>query len=489
MLSSIIFAPIIGILVLLFTPKDKVNFIKIFATIISLIPFAILGYLALNFNNALHGFQFQEVYQWIPSLGIKYHIGIDGLSLPLLLLTALLTTLSLIYSWIIKDRTKEYFILFLLLEVGMLGVFSSLDLFLFYMFWEISLVPMYFLIGIWGGARREYAAIKFFLYTLIGSLAMLLSILVLYFNSNPHTFDILELARIADPRLAALVFIGFFLAFAIKVPMFPFHTWLPDAHVEAPTAGSVILAGVLLKMGSYGFLRFSLPLLPESCKFFAVPIAILALISIIYGALVAMAQTDLKKLIAYSSVNHMGYVMLGISVAMLGTFDTAAKAAAINGAMLQMVSHGLITGGLFLLVGVIYERTHTRQLADFGGLGAKIPIFAGLFTFFAFGSLGLPGLSGFISEFLIFVGAFPIFPVITAMSLIGVLATAALFLMAIEKMLFGKLLPKNNLLADADGREIFCLSVLGILTLFFGLYPIPLLAVMETTVKALVGGI
>jgi NADH-quinone oxidoreductase subunit M len=271
--------------------------------------------------------------------------------------------------------------------------------------------------------------------------------------------------------------------------MFPFHTWLPDAHVEAPTAGSVILAGVLLKMGSYGFLRFSMPLLPEACKYFAVPIAILALISIIYGAFVSMAQKDLKKLIAYSSVNHMGYVMLGIAAAMMAGTNLVARSTAVSGAIMQMVSHGLITGGLFLLVGVIYERTHTRQLADYGGLGARVPVYAGLFSFFAFGSLGLPALSGFISEFLIFVGAFPIFPVITGLALIGVLVTAALILYTIEKMLLGPALPKFNLLQDVDGREIFCLAVLGVLILFLGLYPGPLLDVMSKTVSLLVGGV
>jgi NADH-quinone oxidoreductase subunit M len=488
MLSAIIFTPLMGALVLLLVRKEKAGFIKIFSTLVSLIPLLLLVYLWAAFNRGVGGFQFQEVFPWIPALGIKYHLGIDGLSLPLLALTALLTTLSLLYSWIIKERPKEYFILFLLLETGMLGVFSALDLFLFYVFWEISLVPMYFLIGIWGGSRREYAAIKFFLYTLLGSLAMLLSILILYFNASPHSFDLLELSKIADPSLAALVFLGFFLAFAIKVPMFPFHTWLPDAHVEAPTAASVILAGVLLKMGGYGFLRFALPLLPQTCATFALPLALLALVSIIYGAFVSLAQADLKKLIAYSSVNHMGYVMLGIAAAMMAGNNLPAKATAVSGAMLQMISHGLITGGLFFLVGVIYERTHTRLLADFGGLGAKVPIFAGVFSFFAFASLGLPGLAGFISEFLIFIGAFPIYPLLTGLALVGVLVTAALFLLTIEKMLLGTLRPKYNLLEDMDRREIFCLGVLGVLILLVGIYPLFILKVMAKTIAVLLGG-
>lgn len=485
MLSAVIFAPLVGALLLLFIDKGRVKAIKTLAVAFSLIPFALLINLIAVFNYGTAGFQFQENLAWIPMLNIKYHLGLDGISLPLLALTALLTTLSLIYSWIIKERPKEYFILFLILETGMLGVFSALDLFLFYVFWEISLVPMYFLIGIWGGPRKEYAAIKFFLYTLLGSLAMLLSILILYFNSVPHSFDLLELSRIADPRLAGLAFIGFFLAFAIKVPMFPFHTWLPDAHVEAPTAGSVILAGVLLKMGAYGFLRFSLPLLPQAAAYFAWPIAILALISIIYGAAVSLAQTDLKKLIAYSSVNHMGYVMLGIAAAMIFSPDTAAKGTAVSGAVLQMISHGLITGGLFLLVGVIYERTHTRQLADFGGLGAKLPVFAGLFTFFAFASLGLPGLSGFISEVLIFLGSFSIYPILTGLALIGVILTAAVILMIIEKVLFGPLPSRYNLLADADWREKTCLGVLLGLILWIGIYPSPVLKMMAKTIAGM----
>jgi NADH-quinone oxidoreductase subunit M len=489
MLSTVIFVPLIGALFLLFVGRDRANLIRTLATVFSAVPLLVLSYLALTFNYGIPGFQFQENLSWVPALGIKYHLGIDGIALPLLLLTALLTVISLVYSWIIKDRIKEYFILFLLLETGMLGVFSALDLFLFYVFWEISLVPMYFLIGIWGGPRKEYAAIKFFLYTLLGSLGMLLSILILFFNSMPHTFDLLELSRIADPGLAALAFFGFFLAFAIKVPMFPFHTWLPDAHVEAPTAGSVILAGVLLKMGAYGFLRIALPLLPEAFPYFAWPIAILALISIIYGAVVSLAQTDLKKLIAYSSVNHMGYVMLAIASAMMVSENIAAKNTALSGAVLQMISHGLITGGLFLLVGVIYERTHTRQLADFGGLGAKVPVFAGLFTFFAFGSLGLPGLSGFISEFLIFVGTFPIYPIVTGLSLIGIIVTAGFILNAIEKILLGPANPKYGMLADVNLREVGCLGVLLILIIAIGLYPTPLLAMMGKAVASILGAV
>src|SRR5207244_4429689 len=297
------------------------------------------------------GFQFLELGNWIPSLGIHYHLGVDGLSLPLIVLTALLSLLSVAYSWRIELRLKEYLFLFLLLETGMLGVFAALDFFLFYIFWEITLVPMYFLIGIWGGPRREYAAIKFFLYTLVGSLAMLLAILVMYFNAQPHTFNMLTLIEqqplAAKPVLAALAFWGFFLSFAIKVPMWPFHTWLPDAHVEAPTAGSVILAGVLLKMGTYGLVRFAFPLFPEAATYFAPYLALLAVVGIIYGALVAMVQPDMKKLVAYSSVSHLGFAVLGIC---------AMNAQGVQGAVYQMIAHGVSTGGLFLLVGMLSDR-------------------------------------------------------------------------------------------------------------------------------------
>src|SRR6266571_3755608 len=351
MLSLIIFLPLVGGIIILFTSKTNETLLKGIALGASLASFVLSLFMTALFKIG-GGFQFLELGNWIPSLGIHYHLGVDGLSLPLIVHTALLSLLSVAYSWRMELRLKEYLFLFLLLETGMLGVFAALDFFLFYIFWEITLVPMYFLIGIWGGPRKEYAAIKFFLYTLVGSLAMLLAILVMYFNAQPHTFNMLTLIEqqplAAKPVLAALAFWGFFLSFAIKVPMWPFHTWLPDAHVEAPTAGSVILAGVLLKMGTYGFVRVSLPMLPEAFRIYAPAVAVLALLGIVYGALVAMAQTDLKKLVAYSSVNHMGYVMLGVAsaAAAAGIPEKAVAAAtALNGAVFEMVAHGISAHG------------------------------------------------------------------------------------------------------------------------------------------------
>jgi len=391
-------------------------------------------------------------------------------------------------------RLKEYLFLFLLLETGMLGVFAALDFFLFYIFWEITLVPMYFLIAIWGGPRREYAAIKFFLYTLVGSLAMLLAILLLYFNAEPHTFNMLELIRqqpLAGTSLvAALAFWGFFLSFAIKVPMWPFHTWLPDAHVEAPTAGSVLLAGILLKMGTYGFLRVSLSMLPETFRAFAPAVAVLALLGIVYGALVALAQTDLKKLVAYSSVNHMGYVMLGTAAAAaaVGHPEKAAAAAiALNGAVFEMIAHGIITGALFLIVGVLYDyRAHTRGVDEFGGLGARLPMYTGITTITMLASLGLPGMMGFVAEFFIFVGSFGIFPYLTAVAVTGVIFTAAMFLWTIQRIFLGPANERWAGLPDMDTREKISLVPLAVLMVLFGLYPKPLLDVINAAMTGLV---
>src|SRR2546428_51625 len=384
MLSLIIFLPLVGGIIILFTSKANETLLKGIALGASLSSFVLSLFMTALFKVG-SGFLSVELGNWIPSLGIHYHLGVDGLSLPLIVLTALLSLLSVAYSWRIELRLKEYLFLFLLLETGMLGVFAALDFFLFYIFWEITLVPMYFIIAIWGGPRRAYAAIKFFLYTLVGSLAMLLAILIVYFHSTPRTFDILALIQqqplARDLPLASLAFWGFFLSFAIKVPMFPFHTWLPDAHVEAPTAGSVLLAAVLLKLGTYGFVRIALPLLPQAFAHFAYVVAVLAVIAAVYGAIVAMAQTDLKKLVAYSSVNHMGYVMLGVAAAasVAGRKDLAqAAATALHGATIQMLAHGVITGALFFLVGVIYDyRAHTRGVDDFGGVGGAGPVCTG----------------------------------------------------------------------------------------------------------------
>jgi NADH-quinone oxidoreductase subunit M len=439
--------------------------------------------LLFNINNQAQGFifDFGKPLAWFPQVQIHYNMGADGLSVPMLFLTGLLSFISIIASFGIKDRVKEYFAWFLLLEVGMLGTFSALDFFLFYIFWEVMLVPMYFLIGIWGGPRREYAAIKFFLYTLFGSVFMLVAILALYFTTG--SLDMLELIRqnVTYARNFQMwVFPAFFVAFAIKVPVWPFHTWLPDAHVEAPTAVSVILAGILLKMGTYGMLRVCLPMFPQAAIAYAIPMAILGLIGIIYGALVSMAQKDLKKLVAYSSVSHMGYCLLGIA---------ALTPMAISGCLFQMFSHGVITGALFLLVGVIYDRAHTREIEAFGGLAVKLPVYAGLFYLFALGSLGLPALSGFVSEFLVFVGAYKsafIHRWIVIVAILGVVLTAGYILRMIQKVFLGQFNTRWEGLTEINGREIFTLVPLGALTILIGVYPEVLNVFLRGTVDNIV---
>ncbi|MDR7521874.1 MAG: NADH-quinone oxidoreductase subunit M [Armatimonadota bacterium] len=497
LLTLTVFLPLAGGVIILLIPKGGERLMKQVATTASLLTFLVSLWLLVPYEVGQPGMQLVERYLWIPGIGIHYHLGIDGLSLPLVILTTLLSLVSIVYSWRIDLRLKEYLFLFLLLETGMLGVFAALDFFLFYVFWEITLVPMYFLIGIWGGPRREYAAIKFFLYTLVGSLAMLLAILLLYFHAEPRTFGILELIQqqplAGAPLLASLAFWGFFLSFAIKVPMWPFHTWLPDAHVEAPTAGSVILAGILLKLGTYGFVRISLPMLPETFKQYAFVIAVLALLGIVYGALVAMAQSDLKKLVAYSSVNHMGYVMLGTAAAAaaVGVPEKAQAATiALNGAVFEMVAHGIITGALFLIVGVIYDyRAHVRGVDDFGGLGAQLPLYAGITSMAMLASLGLPGLMGFVAEFLVFVGSFGVFPELTVIAVTGVIFTAAMFLWTIQRIFLGPANPRWAQLPDLDRREVIALAPLAAVMLVFGIYPKPLLDVINAAMTVLVSAL
>jgi NADH-quinone oxidoreductase subunit M len=401
----------------------------------------------------------------------------------MLFLTGLLSTISLLASFSIKHRVKEYFAFFLLLEAGMMGVFIALDFFLFYVFWEIMLVPMYFLIGVWGGARKEYAAIKFFLYTLFGSIFMLVAILIMYFTSEPHSLNMLTMIEhgpTMSHNLQMVCFIFFFIAFAIKVPVWPFHTWLPDAHVEAPTAVSVILAGVLLKMGTYAMLRINWPMFPYALRELSFYIAVLGVIAIIYGALVSLAQKDLKKLVAYSSVSHMGFCMMA-----LAAFSSVE---AIAGCMFQMISHGLITGALFLLVGVLYDRAHTREIAAFGGLGAKLPVYTGLMVMFSMAALGLPGMSGFISEFMIFVGAFSALnKVLVSISVLGVVLGAAYMLRMVQNVFLGEFnMTKWGGLTDINGRELLSVVPLAILTLAIGLYPKPLADLMRATLENLV---
>ena len=494
-LSVLLFVPLLGALLIGLLSKEREGPIKILAIVAALVPLLISLFLLANFDPGVGGMQFEEQYQWIPQIGVSYHIGIDGISLPMVLLTTLLSFLVMIWNYTAKNRFKEYLIFFLILETGMLGVFVSLDFFLFFMFWEISLVPMYFLIGIWGGPRKDYAAMKFFLYTLAGSIALLLGIFIIYFSATPHTLDLPLLLRLApfagNIKLAGAVFWLLFLGFAIKVPMFPFHTWLPDAHVEAPTPGSVILAGVMLKMGAYGFIRFVLPLLPEASRRFAKYVAVLALISIIYGALVALAQTDFKRLVAYSSVSHMGFVMLGISSVMslgLGSPELVASAGiALQGAVLQMFNHGIITGALFFLVGAIYLRTHNRDLDKFGGLDLKMPRFATILTVTGFAALGLPGLSGFVGEFLIFLGSWPLQPVIVMVALLGILLGAAYILWMLQRVLMGKPKVSYPKLTDLDSRELFVLVVLVGIMFLIGVYPAPLLDIINQGSQTVLG--
>jgi len=479
-LSWTTFIPFLGGILILFYSKRAERAIKWTALLASGVALLISLLVLSRFNPATAEFQFVEHHSWIPSLAIHYYVGVDGLSMTMVLLTTVISFLAVITSFNITHRWKEYFSLYLLLETAMTGVFISLDLFLFYVFWEVMLVPMYFLIGIWGGPRREYAAIKFFLYTLVGSVFMLLGILALYFTSLPHSFNILELTKIHpnDPRFylwgVNWVFLAFYVGFAIKVPAFPFHTWLPDAHVEAPTAISVVLAGVLLKMGLYGILRISYQIFPETARWFAPYLAVIAAINIVYGAFVSMAQKDFKKMIAYSSVNHMGYCLLGVSALTLTGF---------NGAVFEMWNHGIITGSLFMLVGVLYDRTHTRGLDDFGGLGSKVPVYAGILSVASFASLGLPGLAGFVSEFMCFLGAFSPGPVlnpmffrtITMISTLGILVTAAFMLWMIQRVLLGKPNPRWESLTDMNAREVLMLAPLVALMVLFGLWPKPMI--------------
>jgi NADH-quinone oxidoreductase subunit M len=484
-LSWVVFLPGVGgLIILFFFKKQQEDLIRWLANIFGFLGFAISLPLWFYFDSAGPQFQFIERNEWIPSIGVQYFLGIDGISLLLVLLTTLLGFISILSAWTaITERVKEFYVMMLLLQTGMLGVFVSLDFFLFYVFWEVMLVPMYFLIGVWGGPRKLYAAIKFFLYTLVGSVLMLLGILALYFNyynqTGVYTFDVLELMNVGLAyNLQYWVFLAFFVGFAIKVPMFPFHTWLPDAHVEAPTAGSVILAGVLLKMGTYGFVRFSLPLLPEASIAAVWWMVLLAIIGIIYGAMVALVQPDWKKLVAYSSVSHLGFVMLGIF---------ALNPLGLQGGILQMVNHGLSTGGLFLTVGLIYERRHTREISDFGGLAKVVPVFAAMFLVIALASLGLPLLNGFIGEFMILQGAFAMEPWWAAVAVLGIVLGAAYLLWLYQRTMFGTLdKPENMNLRDLDWRERWTLIPIIAFCVWIGVYPKPFLEPLEVPVQKIV---
>lgn len=480
LLTLIIFSPVIGGLLILFLP-ERHNLIRWSSLIITLIPFALSILLFAGFDRYVSGFshpggmQFVEKYMWIKHFNIELFLGVDGLSMPLVLLCAMICPLCVLASWGIDKGIKGYYFLFLLLETGMIGVFCALDFFLFFVFWEVMLLPMYFLIGIWGGINREYAALKFFIYTLIGSVMMLLVIIHMYLSITPHTFDMTILAKL-DPamKFRTLCWIALFIGFAIKVPVFPFHTWLPDAHVEAPTAISVILAGILLKMGTYGMLRINYMMFPDVTFNMSMFIAVFGMINIIYGAFCAMAQKDLKRLVAYSSISHMGYVLLGIA-----SFTEEG----LNGAALQMFNHGIVTAMLFLLVGVIYDRANHRQIDGFGGMAAVAPNYAVVSFLAFFAALGLPGLNMFISEALVLLGSFQKYRIITAVSATGVIITAAYCLWTVQRIFFGKLNEKYAMFPDMNTREFISLLPLGMLVVILGVYPHPVLDLMKPTIR------
>jgi NADH-quinone oxidoreductase subunit M len=491
LLSLILFTPVAGALLVMFFGRDASRAVKTAGMLFSLAALGLSVWLFLAFDGSRGDMQFVETVPWIPALGISYHIGIDGISLLLIVLTTFLTPIALLASWeSVTTRLRGYVALMLLLEAGTLGVFMSLDLFLFYVFWEFMLIPMYFIIGIWGGQERIYAAVKFFLYTMAGSLLMLVAIIWLgsYAASQPggaFTTDLLRLYALAPGipmGIQVWMFLAFTFSFAIKVPIFPLHTWLPDAHVQAPTAGSVILAGVLLKMGTYGLLRFCLPLFPYATFKFLPYLAGLGIIGIIYGALVSMVQADIKKLVAYSSVSHLGFVVLGIF---------ALTEEGMQGSVLQMVNHGLSTGALFLLVGMIYDRRHTRLIKDFGGLAKPMPVYAAFFMIVMLSSIGLPGLNGFVGEFLILLGTFrsPVLgsPWYAIIASTGVILAAVYLLWSYQRIFFGKNdKPENQKLADLNGRELAVLIPVVFFIVWIGIYPGTFLGKSEATTKQLI---
>jgi NADH-quinone oxidoreductase subunit M len=484
-LTAVTFLPALGALLVLLVPRTQERLVKLLALGTTVITFAAAVLLYTGFDPTTADYQFVERRGWMPSLGISYHLGVDGISLLLVLLTAFLMPIAILSSWqAIESRWKEFGVTMLLLETGMVGVFAALDLFLFYVFWEAMLVPMYLVIGIWGHGHRVYAALKFVLYTLAGSLLMLVAILAVYFQhgaaTGTYTFDLPVLARFVLPAglNQDLLFLAFAVAFAIKVPMVPFHTWLPDAHVEAPTPGSVLLAGVLLKMGTYGFLRFCLPLFPDASLRFAPWIVALAIVGIVYGAWVSTVQADLKKLVAYSSVSHLGFVMLG-----LFTFTMQG----MMGGLIQMINHGLSSGALFAAVGMIYDRRHTHLIAQLGGLWRVMPAFSVLFMILVLSSLGLPGLNGFVGEFLILVGTFRVHRLAAAIATTGIIFAAVYLLWMYQRVVFGEATrEENRRLPDLSPREWLVLAPVIVFIVWIGVHPAPFLGVTETSVQALI---
>jgi len=478
-LAATILLPLAGGVVVSFVPRRAAGWARGVTMAVAGAVFALAAFLWWSFDPASGGMQHELVYRWVPGLGTSFHLGVDGLSMPMVFLTALLTLVAVIASNKISHMTREYFTLLLLLEAGLVGVFVALDMILFYVFWEVVLIPMFFLVSIWGGPNRRYAAIKFFLYTLAGSLAMLGGFIALYLATGATTFDLPDMAARAAGLSTATqtaIFAAIAFALAIKVPIVPFHTWLPDAHVEAPTAVSVLLAGVLLKMGSYGFLRLGPQLLPKGFASLVPAIAALGVVSIVYGAAVALAQTDLKRLVAFSSISHMGYVMLGIA---------SGTTAGITGAAVQMFSHGLIAGMSFLLVGALYERAHTREIAAFGGIAKVAPVLAGTLVFASFASLGLPGLSGFIGEFLVVLGAFGPFVWYSAVAGLAVVITAGYLLWMLRRVAFGELNGDRAEMPDMSMTEAFALAPLCIGTLVVGVFPQSLVALLGATVDSI----
>jgi len=483
-LSIVLFTPLVGLLVLLFIPSSNARAIKLWANLAAFAGFLVSLPLVFQFDRN-KDFQFVERAPWIPSIGASYHLGIDGLGFLLVMLTTLIGVVAFLSSWnAIQERLKEYYACFLLLQTAMLGVFMSLDFLLFFVFWELVLIPMYFIIAIWGGQRRSYAAIKFMIYTSIGSVLMLLGILTLYFQYytqfQAYSFDISDLMRVQLPAsMAWWVFWAFFVGFAVKVPMFPFHTWLPDAHTEAPTAGSVVLASVLLKMGTYGFLRFSLPLLPATARDPKVVtiVAVLSMIGIVYGALASLMQKDWKKLVAYSSVSHLGFCTLGI---------IALNPAGISGSIIQQINHGISTGMLFLIVGIVYERRHTREIAEYGGLLKVMPIFTLIFGLAALSSMGMPPLNGFIGEITILGGAFQMSTVWAFWAAVGIALGAAYLLWLFQRTMLGDVKEKNRLLPDLSFREIVVFAPLVIWAFWIGLNPQPYFRILDRSVAQIV---
>jgi NADH-quinone oxidoreductase subunit M len=483
MLSAVIFVPLLGAVVIALLPGSRLALIRGVAAVVSGLAFVLSLIVLVGFNYATPGFQFVEKADWVslPSVGVSYFVGVDGLNLPLIVLTTLLTFLAVLASWRVDVRPKAYFVLLLLLETGVTGVFAALDFFLFFLFWEVELIPMYLLIGIWGGPRREYAAIKFVIYTLAGSALMLVGILELYFHATPHTFDMTQLARQQyDLSFAAPVFLLLFAGFAVKLPVWPLHTWLPDAHVQAPTAVSVLLAGVLLKMGGYGMLRVLVGMLPQATHYWAWLLGLLAVISVLYGAGVSMVQKDLKSMVAYSSVSHMGYVLLGIA---------ALTAVSLNGAAIQLFTHGTITGLLFLLVGNLYDKAHTRLIPDFGGIARKMPLLATLFVIAGLASLGLPGLSGFIAEFTVFIGSYASWQVYTILAASAIVLTAGYILWMVRRVFYGPFNERWEHLTDARGIELVPLVSLIAVILLVGVDPAILTNVINHGVAPLASGV